>query len=73
MQDYDHDNRLSYLDYQQAVAEEPLLLEAFGPCLPDAKVSFTKIDKQQVCRSKAHYILATDLVEDSSLQILLGI
>merc|ERR550534_2204508 len=33
--DHDHDSRLSYNDYKQAVEIEPLLLEAFGPCLPD--------------------------------------
>ncbi|XP_065666095.1 calaxin isoform X2 [Hydra vulgaris] len=33
--DFDHDNRVSYADFKQAVEEEPLLLEAFGPCLPD--------------------------------------
>jgi len=32
--DKDHDGRLSYADYRQAVKEEPLLLEAFGMCLP---------------------------------------
>ena len=33
--DYDHDSQLSYADFKQAVETEPLLLEAFGPCLPD--------------------------------------
>ncbi|KAM4597606.1 calaxin-like [Polymixia lowei] len=35
--DHDHDSRLSYADFEKAVREENLLLEAFGPCLPDAK------------------------------------
>ncbi|XP_023667718.1 calaxin [Paramormyrops kingsleyae] len=35
--DHDHDGRLSYTDFETAVREENLLLEAFGPCLPDAK------------------------------------
>ncbi|XP_077978586.1 calaxin-like [Glandiceps talaboti] len=35
--DHDHDSRLSYSDFKQAVEQESLLLEAFGPCLPDAK------------------------------------
>ncbi|KAI5944012.1 calaxin isoform X1 [Manis javanica] len=35
--DYDHDGKLSFADYEQAVREETLLLEAFGPCLPDPK------------------------------------
>ncbi|KAG9476358.1 calaxin [Eleutherodactylus coqui] len=35
--DHDHDSKLSYLDFEKAVKEENLLLEAFGPCLPDSK------------------------------------
>ncbi|NWU33766.1 EFCB1 protein, partial [Hylia prasina] len=37
LQDYDHDGKLSFEDFEQAVREENLLLEAFGPCLPDIK------------------------------------
>ncbi|XP_033367736.1 EF-hand calcium-binding domain-containing protein 1 isoform X1 [Parus major] len=35
--DYDHDGKLSFTDFEKAVREESLLLEAFGPCLPDIK------------------------------------
>ncbi|XP_042328609.1 EF-hand calcium-binding domain-containing protein 1 isoform X3 [Sceloporus undulatus] len=35
--DYDHDGKLSYVDFEKAVRDENLLLEAFGPCLPDMK------------------------------------
>ncbi|KAJ8403119.1 hypothetical protein AAFF_G00360350 [Aldrovandia affinis] len=35
--DHDHDGRLSYTDFEKAVREENLLLEAFGTCLPDTK------------------------------------
>lgn len=35
--DQDHDGKLSFTDYENAVREETLLLEAFGPCLPDPK------------------------------------
>ncbi|NXU43790.1 EFCB1 protein, partial [Drymodes brunneopygia] len=35
--DYDHDGKLSFEDFETAVREENLLLEAFGPCLPDIK------------------------------------
>lgn len=38
LQDYDHDGKLSYADFEKAVRDENLLLEAFGPCLPDIKV-----------------------------------
>ncbi|NXM97145.1 EFCB1 protein, partial [Sylvia borin] len=37
LQDYDHDGKLSFADFEKAVREEKLLLEAFGPCLPDIK------------------------------------
>uniref|UniRef100_A0A8C3K1S1 EF-hand calcium binding domain 1 n=1 Tax=Calidris pygmaea TaxID=425635 RepID=A0A8C3K1S1_9CHAR len=35
--DYDHDGKLSFMDFEKAVRDENLLLEAFGPCLPDLK------------------------------------
>ncbi|NXS54286.1 EFCB1 protein, partial [Brachypteracias leptosomus] len=35
--DHDHDGRLSFTDFEKAVRDENLLLEAFGPCLPDIK------------------------------------
>ncbi|XP_039111367.1 EF-hand calcium-binding domain-containing protein 1-like isoform X2 [Hyaena hyaena] len=37
--DYDNDGKISFVDFERAVREERLLLEVFGPCLPDAKVS----------------------------------
>ncbi|MBN3298082.1 EFCB1 protein, partial [Amia calva] len=37
--DHDHDGTLSFIDFEKTVLEEHLLLEAFGTCLPDAKVS----------------------------------
>ncbi|XP_023268037.1 EF-hand calcium-binding domain-containing protein 1 isoform X3 [Seriola lalandi dorsalis] len=36
--DHDHDGRLSFGDFEKAVREENLLLEAFGTCLPDTTV-----------------------------------
>lgn len=38
LQDNDHDGKLSLMDFVTAVKEENLLLEAFGPCLPDLTV-----------------------------------
>lgn len=40
MKDFDHDGRLSFEDYSQAVDADTLLLEVLGQCLPDTKVSF---------------------------------
>lgn len=40
--DHDKDGKLSFADFRTSVTEEPLLLEAFGNCLPSesATVSF---------------------------------
>lgn len=40
--DHDKDGKLSFADFKATVTEEPLLLEAFGQCLPSesATVSF---------------------------------
>ncbi|KAM7036929.1 calaxin [Melospiza melodia melodia] len=35
--DSDRDGKLSFTDFEKAVRDENLLLEAFGPCLPDLK------------------------------------
>lgn len=35
LMDCDKDGRLSFTDFKDAVKERPLLLEAFGECLPD--------------------------------------
>ncbi|KAG5210129.1 hypothetical protein JEQ12_015323 [Ovis aries] len=35
--DYDNDGRISFADFERAVKEDRLLLEVFGPCLPDTK------------------------------------
>ena len=32
--DVDHDGKISFEDYEATIKEEPLLLEAFGQCLP---------------------------------------
>ena len=38
-QDFDGDHRVSLKDFEEAVQKEPLLLEAFGQCLPEQHVS----------------------------------
>ncbi|WAQ93564.1 EFCB1-like protein [Mya arenaria] len=50
--DFDHDGRVSVEDYMKSVAEESLLIEALGPCLPNTKTreSFLELiadDKQK--------------------------
>ncbi|XP_041039261.1 calaxin isoform X4 [Cetorhinus maximus] len=49
--DYDHDNKVSYVDFEKAVKVENLLLEAFGPCLPDSK-SAHAFEEQAFKKSK---------------------
>ncbi|XP_073958428.1 calaxin isoform X1 [Choristoneura fumiferana] len=39
--DIDKDGRVSFEDYRQAVEQEPLLLEAFGQCLPSKRHAVT--------------------------------
>ncbi|XP_057236910.1 calaxin [Malurus melanocephalus] len=46
--DHDHDGKLSFEDFEKSVRDENLLLEAFGPCLPDIKSSI--IFEQKVFR-----------------------
>ncbi|XP_049985929.1 calaxin-like [Alexandromys fortis] len=36
--DHDNDGKISFADFEKAVKKDSLLLEAFGPCLPEAKV-----------------------------------
>ena len=43
--DLDKDGRVSYSDFQGTVATEPLLMEAFGQCLPHNKEGFEFIRK----------------------------
>ncbi|XP_004646314.1 EF-hand calcium-binding domain-containing protein 1 isoform X1 [Octodon degus] len=35
--DYDNDGKVSFTDFEKAVRQDKLLLEVFGPCLPEAK------------------------------------
>jgi Ca2+-binding EF-hand superfamily protein len=37
--DIDKDGRVSHNDFKTAVLNEPLLLEAFGPCLPTTEIA----------------------------------
>ena len=35
--DHDRDGRVSYSDYVSTVLKEPLMMEAFGNCLPTSR------------------------------------
>ena len=41
--DIDKDGRICEYDFEQTVNQDPLLLEAFGPCLPKEKALDTFI------------------------------
>src|SRR5262245_25932220 len=49
--DLDHDARISFNDFSTAVTNQPLLLEAFGPCIPneDCRAAFlaTVVDEKE--------------------------
>jgi len=59
--DEDHDTRLSYDDFQHSVKKEELLLEAFGPCLPDEP------DAQEVLLALQNPDDQRDLIEKWSM------
>jgi hypothetical protein len=66
--DFDHDSRLSFDDYKQAVFEEPLLLEAFGACLPDEKAveAFLLTFAEKKADAQISYLTGTDKRQDAS-------
>ena len=43
--DHDKDGRVSYYDFEASVKHEPLMMEAFGPCLPNNSVGCKFIKK----------------------------
>ena len=36
LQDHDNDSKVSLEDFRKSIESERLLIEAFGPCLPDS-------------------------------------
>ena len=38
--DHDKDGRVSYSDFEETVKREPLMMEAFGQCLPNNRIGF---------------------------------
>ena len=43
--DCDRDGRVSYSDYVSTVLEEPLMMEAFGTCLPSSRAGSVFVTK----------------------------
>ena len=43
--DKDRDGKISYSDFYSSVTEEPLLLEAFGTCLPTSLAGIEFLNK----------------------------
>ena len=43
--DLDKDGRVSFSDWKETIRMEPLLLEAFGPCLPNNKAAEVFLQK----------------------------
>jgi hypothetical protein len=46
--DLDKDGRVSFADWKETIRLEPLLLEAFGPCLPSKKSAEVFLEKSAV-------------------------
>lgn len=46
--DRDKDGRVSLTDWKDTIEAEPLMLEAFGPCLPNKRASEVFIKKTRV-------------------------
>lgn len=57
--DYDRDGKISFQDFKSSVTEEPLLLEAFGQCLPADTACQTFLSTLQcwISADPAHKIL----------------
>ena len=56
--DRDKDGRISLSDFQESVTEEPLLLEAFGNCLPTSPTGVEFVERildRQVERRNVFY------------------
>ena len=43
--DHDKDGRVSYPDFEATVSRDPLMMEAFGPCLPNTSLGCKFIRK----------------------------
>ena len=43
--DVDKDGRVSIHDWKETIHSEPLMLEAFGPCLPNKKAGELFLEK----------------------------
>ena len=51
--DHDKDGRVSFGDFQMTVKNDPLMMEAFGPCLPNSALGESlregyKVRKQKI-------------------------
>ena len=53
--DNDKDGKISFSDFSIAVEKEPLMMEAFGPCLPNNRAGGTFI--KRVLETKPNGIL----------------
>lgn len=52
--DKDKDGRVSFSDWCQTMRQEPLMLEAFGPCLPGRRASELFLEKSASETQKGH-------------------
>ncbi|TKC46193.1 hypothetical protein EI555_006892 [Monodon monoceros] len=66
--DYDSDGKVSFADFEKAMKEDELLLEVFGPCLPEAKVQCQQPNwlRENFKGSEKKYLLDTYLCRTST-------
>ncbi|XP_075255761.1 calaxin-like [Convolutriloba macropyga] len=69
--DFDKDGKLSFDEFRCSVLDDPLLLEAFGPCLPDSKTRLVFLRTIEDPKGRKNSQGATDNIPESLKQIRL--
>ena len=54
--DHDKDGRVSYSDYVHTVIKEPLMMEAFGTCLPTSRAGNNFVGKILDSRARSNLL-----------------
>ena len=60
--DHDKDGRVSFGDFQITVKNDPLMMEAFGPCLPNSALGRKGSLKVEMQEMKTFSLLQTSLI-----------
>ena len=71
MMDRDRDGKISAQDFSETVAEQPLLMEAFGQCLPYSKGKYSQIKTNITCKLDFYISYKPDLKTSVSRVLLM--